>query len=128
MFSSKNLLTLVLSLVVVILSLGNSQAALVTNQQIIYQTTQLENKQTLLNALQREEVQQQLASMGVSPEELEQRVNHMTPEEIAQLNQKMSDLPAGSGILGTLLVIFIVFVITDVIGATDIFPFIDPVY
>jgi len=127
MFSSKNLLTLVLSLVVVILSLGNSQAALVTNQQIIYQTTQLENKQTLLNALQREEVQQQLASMGVSPEELEQRVNHMTPEEIAQLNQKMSDLPAGSGILGTLLVIFIVFVITDVIGATDIFPFIDPV-
>ena len=127
MFSSKNLLTLVLSLVVVILSLGNSQAALVTNQQIIYQTTQLENKQTLLNALQREEVQQQLASMGVSPDELEQRVNHMTPEEIAQLNQKMSDLPAGSGILGTLLVIFIVFVITDVIGATDIFPFIDPV-
>ena len=33
----------------------------------------------------------------------------------------------GSSILGILLIIFIVFVITDVIGATDIFPFIHPV-
>jgi len=128
MFSVKHLLTLALSLTVLLLSLGNAQAALVSNQQIIYQTTPFENKQTLLQTLQRDEVQQQLASMGVNPAELEQRVNHMTPGEITQLNQKMAQQPAGSGVLGTLLVIFIVFVITDVIGATDIFPFIDPVY
>jgi hypothetical protein len=51
----------------------------------------------------------------------------MTDEEIAQLNQQIDELPAGGDVLGILLVIFIVFVITDVIGATDIFPFIHPV-
>ena len=37
------------------------------------------------------------------------------------------ELPAGGDVLGVILVVFIVFVITDVIGATDIFPFIKPV-
>jgi hypothetical protein len=51
----------------------------------------------------------------------------MTDEEMAQLNQQIDELPAGGDVLGILLVIFLVFVITDVIGATDIFPFIHPV-
>jgi hypothetical protein len=51
----------------------------------------------------------------------------MTQAEVAQLNQQIDQLPAGSGVLGIVVLIFIVFVITDVIGATDIFPFIHPV-
>jgi hypothetical protein len=65
--------------------------------------------------------------MGVSTAELESRINQMTGEEIAQLNQQLNDLPAGSGVLGIIVLVFIVFVITDVIGATNIFPFIHPV-
>jgi hypothetical protein len=51
----------------------------------------------------------------------------MTGDEIAQLNQQINELPAGGDILGILVLVFIIFVITDVIGATDIFPFIHPV-
>jgi hypothetical protein len=65
--------------------------------------------------------------MGVKAEDIESRVKLMTHEEIAQLNQQIDELPAGGDLLGVILIVFIVFVITDVIGATDIFPFIKPV-
>ena len=51
----------------------------------------------------------------------------MTHQEIAQLNRQLADLPAGGDVLGIIVLIFIVFIITDVIGATDIFPFVHPV-
>jgi hypothetical protein len=69
-------------------------------------------------------VQAQLSSLGVNSADLNSRVNQMTPQEISQLNQRMTEQPAGSGVVGIIVLVFLVFVITDVIGATDIFPFI----
>ncbi|MCK5395371.1 MAG: PA2779 family protein, partial [Gammaproteobacteria bacterium] len=77
--------------------------------------------------INRTDVQQQLSDMGVSTADIENRINQMTGKEIAQLNQQLNELPAGGGVLGVIVLIFVVFVITDVIGATDIFPFIHPV-
>jgi hypothetical protein len=84
-------------------------------------------KTELLQTINRSDVKEQLLALGVNPADVESRINLMTHEEIAQLNQQIDELPAGGDVLGILLVIFIVFVITDVIGATDIFPFIHPV-
>ena len=120
-------LALLLSLSMLSLSFGQAQAAMVTNNQIMDQLQVSSEKQTLLQTIRRADVQQQLLGMGVNVEDVEARVNMMTQEEITQLSQQIEDLPAGGDILGVLLVIFIVFVITDAIGATDIFPFIKPV-
>jgi Family of unknown function (DUF6627) len=65
--------------------------------------------------------------MDVNPADIESRIDQMTQQEIAQLNQQFDQLPAGGGAVGLIVLIFLVFVITDVIGATDIFPFIHPV-
>lgn len=110
------------------LSLGSAQAAIVSNQQIIHKTSQVNDKQALLQTINREDVQQQLLSMGVNSADIESRISQMTHEEISQLNQQMTELPAGADALGTVVLVFLVFVITDVIGATDIFPFIHPVH
>ncbi len=120
-------LALLLSLSMLSLSFGQVHAAMVTNNQIMDQLQMSSEKQTLLQTIRRADVQQQLLGMGVNVEDVEARVNMMTQDEIAQLSQQIEDLPAGGDILGVLLVIFIVFVITDAIGATDIFPFIKPV-
>lgn len=120
-------ISLLLTATMLSLSLGTSQAAMVSNQQIIYAAEQTDARQTLLQTLKRDEVQQQLLSLGVSPADVESRIQHMSHGEISQLNQKIDELPAGSGVLGAVVFIFVVFVITDVIGATDIFPFIHPV-
>ena len=88
---------------------------------------QFENKQSVKAFLDRDDVKQQLVDMGVSPTDVDARINAMTAAELAELNANLQDAPAGAGLVGVVLTIFIVFVITDVIGATDIFPFIRPV-
>ena len=127
MKSLNRILTLVLSLLLISAPLGQANAAIFDNSQVINQLQQTIEKDDLLQAINRVDVQQQLLSMGVTADDLENRINQMTAEEVAQLNQQINELPAGGDILGIIVLIFIVFVITDVIGATDIFPFIHPV-
>ena len=127
MTSFKRALSVILSLSLISFSIANVQAAIVTNQQIIHHEQQLSDKDRVLQTLNRAEVREQLSQMGVSATDLETRINQMTQAELAQLQQQITDLPAGADVLGFILVIFVVFVITDVLGATDIFPFIHPV-
>lgn len=81
----------------------------------------------LLKLLDRESVQEQLQDLGVDPNAAKQRVATMTDEEIRQLNGHLSEMPAGEGVLGLIALIFIVFVITDMLGATDVFSFVHPI-
>ena len=120
-------LVLVLSFSLLAIPLSQAQAAIVTNGQLMHQVQQVNDKAALLQSINRTDVQEQLSSMGVSTADIEDRINQMTGEEIAQLNQQLDALPAGGSVLGIIVLVFIVFVITDVIGATDIFPFIHPV-
>lgn len=124
----KRALSMVLSISLIGFSLGAAQASIVSNQQAIHQSSQESEKQALIQTINREDVQQQLLSMGVDSADIESRINHMTDAEIAQLNQQMADLPAGADALGTVVLVFLVFVITDLLGATDIFPFVHPVH
>ena len=121
------IVTLTLSLLLICAPVSQAQAAMIANAQIIDQVQQLNDKAALLQTINRVDVQEQLLDMGVNAAELESRVSQMTQQEIAQLNQQINNLPAGGDILGIIVLIFIIFIITDVIGATDIFPFIHPV-
>ncbi len=127
MTSFNRILTLTLSLLLICAPISQAQAAIIANAQLIDQVQQVNDKDALLQTINRVDVQEQLLSMGVTAAELENRINQMTQQEIAQLNQQINELPAGGDILGIIVLIFIIFIITDVIGATDIFPFIHPV-
>ena len=127
MKSFNRILTLALSLLLILAPMGQAQAAIIANAQLMDQVQLTNDKEVFLQTINRVEVQQQLLDMGVSTADIESRVNQMTQQEIAQLNQQINKLPAGSGVLSFILVIFIVFVITDIIGATNIFSFIHPV-
>ncbi|MAK66010.1 MULTISPECIES: DUF6627 family protein [unclassified Methylophaga] len=102
------------------------QAAMITTPDVIQSQQSEYDREQLFSMLDRDDVQEKLLSMGVAPEVVQDRINSMTDFEIAQLNQQINDMPAG-GILGAIVLIFVVFVITDAIGATDIFPFVRPV-
>jgi len=127
MKSINKCLSIVLTFALLSMSLNNAQAALVSNEQVIAQAQHQNAKAQLIQAIERADVRQQLLSMGVREQDITRRIDLMTADEVAQLNQQIDELPAGGDLLGIILVIFIVFVITDVIGATDIFPFIKPV-
>ncbi|EGL54025.1 hypothetical protein MAMP_00039 [Methylophaga aminisulfidivorans MP] len=99
-------------------------AAMIDNQQLITQSQSDITKQEVLQQLDRQEVKQQLLSMGVDLNDAKARINQMSDQELAQLAQNFDEMPAGSGIIGAILVVFIVLVITDMLGATDVFGFV----
>ncbi|SFR55132.1 DUF6627 family protein [Thiomicrospira sp. ALE5] len=114
------------AMVLGVASMG-AQASMISNAELAAVEAQLELRDQVMQQITRADVQQQLVAMGVSVKDVEQRIAAMTDAEIAQLHSQLQDLPAGAGVIGIALFIFVVFVITDVIGATDIFPFIQPV-
>ena len=75
----------------------------------------------------RDWIQEQLEINGVSRTDSVLRVSSLSDSQVIQIHQRMDKMPAGGDALGVALAVFIVLVITDVMGATDIFPFIRPV-
>jgi hypothetical protein len=74
--------------------------------------------------LGREEVKQRLLAAGVDPNQIAARVDALSDNEVHQLSAKIDQLPAGGDALGTLVFVFIVLLITDILGFTDVFPFV----
>ena len=120
-------LAVLLSMLLALAPLMPAQAAMIGNEQVINQHLQGQTRDSLQQLLQQQSARQQLQALGVSPDLVKNRIDSLTDSELARINRHVDTLDAGGNILGILLVIFIVFVITDVIGATDIFPFIHPV-
>ena len=74
--------------------------------------------------LVREDVAQQLARLGVDAAAAQARVDALTDAEVAQLDQQIEQLPAGgSSVIGALVFIFVLLLITDILGFTKVFPF-----
>jgi len=100
-------------------------AAIVSTSDLVATEQSKIGKEYLLNALEREEVRTALTSQGVDLEMAKLRVSSMTDEEVRALNLKMDEMPAGSGIVLTVVVVFLVLLITDIVGWTDVYPFVD---
>ena len=68
-----------------------------------------------------------LVSLGVERGEAENRVALLSNDQATQVLAQADELPAGAGALEVVALIFLILIITDLIGLTDIFPFIDKV-
>jgi hypothetical protein len=77
--------------------------------------------------LDRTEVRKALEAQGASAAEVKARVAALTDEEAAQLAANIDGLPAGGDVLGVLLIVFLVLLLTDIMGFTKVFPFTRPV-
>ena len=78
----------------------------------------------MVEFLDRAEVQAQLQAYGVSAAEVKARVAALTDDEAAQLAAQIDALPAGGvNIISALLIVFLVLLLTDILGFTKIFPF-----
>jgi len=101
-----------------------ANAAIVSTSELVaIEQTEI-GREYLLNSLEREEVRTALTSEGVDLEMAKKRVASMTDEEVKALNQKMEEMPAGGGVVGVLVIVFLVLLITDLVGLTDVFPFV----
>lgn len=112
--------------IMLVLGLGaQAQAApagLVSSAQLTQQL-QLDNQRaSVTQFLNRDDVQSQLMARGVDVADAEARVQNMTAAELSMLSAQIDDLPAGEGVLETVLFLLVIFMLLDIAGATDIFP------
>lgn len=77
-------------------------------------------------ALMQDRVRVQLIALGVDPDQARERVILFSDAELATLDGHLRDLPAGAGALELVLAVFLVFLILDLMGVTDLFPTIGP--
>lgn len=123
----KKLGSLLLAMSLLGIQIAPAQAGMVSTGQILAAEQGKLNRDKLASLLEREDLQRQLSGLGVDIQDAKDRVAALTDAEVAQINQRAAQLPAGGDALGVVLLVFIIFIITDAIGATDIFPFVDPI-
>lgn len=101
-----------------------AQAALVGTLSALQAEQAAAQRTHIAQILQRTEVQNALAARGVTAEEVQARVAGLNDEEVAQLAAQLDQAPAGGDALGVVVLIFLVLLITDILGFTDVFPFV----
>lgn len=103
---------------------STANAAIVGTGDLVAEQQSVIDRQSLMSALDRDDVKQALVQNGVDPLQAKERVASMTDEEVLALNEQLDDLPAGSGVVGAIVFIFLVLLVTDLLGLTDVFPFV----
>ena len=109
---------------------GAARAGVVTTEMLSAHGSRVEGadvRSEIHRALERPDVVAELARLGVDASEAHRRIDALSDEEAAALKGHLDSLPAGGFvgvIVGAILIVFFVLLFTDLIGATDVFPWV----
>ena len=102
-------------------------AAMVGTEDVLNSGKASDARTTISRLLAREDIQQALIHQGIDPVEAQARVDSLSDEEAVRFAGAIDQLPAGGFIgyvIGVAVLVFIILLITDILGYTDIFPFV----
>jgi len=108
---------------------GPSQAmAALVGTERVFDAERVQNARELIHGLMaREDIQAALVREGIDPREAQARAESLSDAEAVRLAGAIEALPAGGSslglIVGAILLVFILLLITDIMGYTDVFPF-----
>lgn len=108
---------------------GPSQAmAALVGTERVFDAERVQNARELIHGLMaREDIQAALVREGIDPREAQARAESLSDAEAVRLAGAIESLPAGGSslglIVGAILLVFIILLITDIMGYTDVFPF-----
>jgi hypothetical protein len=111
------------SILTMSLYLPAANAAMVGTEVVVHAAQAEQERSRISAALNREEVKVKLAALGVDAMQVQARVDALSDEEARTLSQQIDQTPAGGDIIGALVTIFIVLLITDLLGLTSVFSF-----
>ena len=97
-----------------------AQAGMVSTRDAMTMEMRQQHISRVQTMLARSEVSQAMVQLGVDPAQARLRVAALSNEELAQLSEQMDSLPAG-GILALIGAVFVVLLILEIIGVTNIF-------
>ncbi len=99
---------------------GIAHAELIGTRTLIEQHKRQEQLARVDRVLTQDAVREQLVTLGVDPLEVESRVAALSDEELELLNNELDTLPAG-GVLALVGAVFVVLLILELVGVTNIF-------
>ncbi len=103
-------------------------AAMIGTETIINADRGQNTRDDLNNLLARKEIQAALLSQGIDSQEAQERIDNLSDDEIGKLVHEMDQMHAAGGFFETFIVIvfltFLILLITDISGYTDVFPFV----
>ncbi len=109
-------------------SIRTARAELIATETAVAARQQASNRERVIQFFNRQDVQQAMTRQGVDPEEARQRVASLSDAEVQRIAAAMDKLPAGGdgvgAVVGAAVFIFLVLLITDLLGLTDVFPFV----
>ena len=68
-----------------------------------------------------DDVRAQFLERGVSPDEVDARIAALSTEELQTLSMQLDELPAGGSLLAVIGVVFVVLLILEMVGVTNVF-------
>jgi len=107
-----------------LLSLGMAQtstASMIGTQQLVQSDARNASVRRVASILAREDVASQLVRLGVDPQAVQSRVGNMTDSELFALEGKLDKQVAGGDAIAVIGVVFLVLIILEFVGVTDIF-------
>ena len=114
----------VLGLLALNLYLPAAHAGMIGTEAVVNAAQAQQNRERLHSALNRDDVKDQLLARGVDPAQVQARLDSLTDEEVQTLATNMDQLPAGGSVVGALVLIFLVLLVTDLLGLTNVYPFV----
>lgn len=108
--------------------LPTADAAMIGTEAVLNEMRSQQERERLRGFLEREDVRTEMVARGIDPVEAQARVDSLTDAEIAYLADRLDQLPAGGDgvgpIVGALVFIFVLLLVTDLLGLTNVYPFV----
>ena len=133
LFSKRLARAIVLVLVPALFVCSTAQstlAAMVATERVVAGTDGTSSARArIATFLDRDDVREVLERYDVDPAEAKARAAALTDAEASELAARLESMPAGGNtvgiIVGAILLVFFVLLITDLLGLTNVFPFIN---
>ena len=106
----------------------SAYAAIIGTETLLDSMRGQEARAYLKQLAARQDVQKALVAQSIDPAEAKARIASLSDAEAIRAAEKFDQLPAAGGFFETLLIVaflvFLILLITDIAGYTDIFPFV----
>jgi uncharacterized protein YjbJ (UPF0337 family) len=127
-FKKMTSLMLICSMLSISLTMQSAHAGMIGTDVVLARQESTVLRQKISSFLDRDEVAAEMQKLGVDTTSAKLRVGAMTDNELQQIAGKLDQMPAGGeSILGVLFTVFIILLITDILGFTKVFPFTKPI-
>ena len=100
---------------------GTAMAGAIGTQAVMQLEARQDKVDQLQQAMLRDDVGEALVALGVTPEAAQERIATLSDDELLALENQIDRLPAGGNLLVVIGIVFIVLLILDLTGVTNVF-------